>query len=51
LEDDEGMEAAKLEGVHSRLMGSDCGLRQPTSTLMPANATEPRKGACLAGLT
>ena len=39
LEDDEGMEAAKLEGVHSRLAGSDCGLRQPTSTLMPANAT------------
>jgi hypothetical protein len=35
------MEAAKLEGVHSWLAGSDCGLRQPTSTLTSANATVP----------
>lgn len=27
LEDDEGMEAVKPEGVHSWLAGSDCGLR------------------------
>ena len=33
------MEAAKLEGVRSGLAGSDCGLRQSTSILMPANAT------------
>jgi hypothetical protein len=27
LQDDEGMEAAKLKGVHSGLSRSDCGLR------------------------
>jgi hypothetical protein len=31
------MEAAKLEGVHSGLSRLDCGLRQPTPTLTPAN--------------
>jgi hypothetical protein len=35
------MEAAKLEGVHSGLSRSDCGLRQPTPSLTPANATVP----------
>jgi hypothetical protein len=39
LQDDEGMEAAELEGVHSGLSRSDCGLRQPTPSLTPANAT------------
>jgi hypothetical protein len=38
------MEAAKLESVHSGLAGSDCGLRHPTSTLPPANATVPTSG-------
>src|SRR5512147_1798696 len=41
LENDEGMEAAKLEGVHSGLSRSDCRLRHLTSTLTPANATGP----------
>jgi hypothetical protein len=41
LQDDEGMEAAKLEGVHSGLSRSDCRLRHLTSTLTPANATVP----------
>jgi hypothetical protein len=40
------MKAAKLEGVHSELAAPDCGLRQPTSTLTPANATVPPQVTC-----
>src|SRR5512132_1800155 len=39
LQDDEGMEAAKLEGVHAGLSRSDCRPGHPTSSLAPANAT------------
>jgi hypothetical protein len=39
LQDDEGMEAAELEGVHAGLSRSDRGLRYPTSSLTLANAT------------
>jgi formylglycine-generating enzyme required for sulfatase activity len=35
LKDDEGMEAAKLEGVHSGLAGSDCGLHHLPQHLNP----------------
>jgi hypothetical protein len=54
LQDDEGMEAAQLEGVHSGLSQSDRGLRHPTSSLTLANATGPahsRLAGQIAGCT
>jgi hypothetical protein len=47
LQDDEGMEAAELEAFIPGFRGQ-IGLRHPTSTMTPANATVPHAPVLLA---